>query len=147
MPNNFGQILDQHKLKKTTPRINVLDYLSSRDVATSQPDLENVFGKEIDRVTLYRILKTFEEKGIIHRIIDMNGTANYALCQDNCQENHHHDEHVHFNCEVCGEVYCLNHTHIPALNIPSGFKLNAIQLVATGICDKCKTKGGEQTVK
>lgn len=137
MPNKFDILLDQHKLKKTLPRARVLEFLSSRNVATSQPDLEEVLGKEIDRVTLYRILKTFEEKGIIHRIIDMNGTATYAICKGECTDHHHNDEHVHFHCTNCGDVYCLNSIHIPTLTIPQGFVINSIQLIATGICEEC----------
>ena len=97
--HSFEELLDKHHLKKTSPRLKVLSVLSAKDVATSQPDLETVM-VDIDRVTLYRILNAFEEKGIIHKVFDLNGTANYAVCSSNCEENHHHDEHLHFNCTV-----------------------------------------------
>ncbi|KAA8485259.1 Fur family ferric uptake transcriptional regulator [Arcticibacter tournemirensis] len=139
MDRKFDQLLEKHNLKKTTPRYSVLGILSSREMATSQPDLEEVLGKEIDRVTLYRILKTFEEKGIIHKIIDLNGTANYALCQSECKEHEHHDEHLHFNCTVCGKLFCLNGTHLPPINLPAGFKAKSVSLIVSGVCDKCST--------
>ena len=75
---NFEELLRKHDLKRTVPRLSVLDVLSSRKSAVSQPDLEEILGKDIDRVTLYRVLKAFEEKGIIHKIIDLSGRANYA---------------------------------------------------------------------
>src|ERR1700744_6755755 len=89
----FEDLLAKHYLKKTETRLRVLALLSSKTFATSQPDLEEVM-VDVDRGTLYRILNTFEEKGIIHKVFDLNGTANYAMCTSNCGENHHHDEHL-----------------------------------------------------
>jgi len=84
--NNFEELLEKHHLKKTAPRLRVLSMLSAKNVATSQPDLESIM-VDIDRVTLYRILNAFEEKGIIHKVFDLNGTANYAMCSSNCEEH------------------------------------------------------------
>ncbi len=137
MNEEYNALLAKHQLKKTAARIHVLSILNSRKVATSQPELEEMIGKEVDRVTLYRILNTFEEKGIIHKVFDLNGTANYAFCAASCNEHGHHDEHIHFNCTVCKHVYCLNDLYIPAIALPSGFKSSAFNLTASGVCDKC----------
>src|SRR3954468_1832478 len=118
---HFEHLLKRHNLKRTEPRLRVLSMLSAKKVATSQPDLEGVIG-DVDRVTLYRILSAFEEKGIIHKVFDLNGTANYAMCSSNCEENHHQDEHLHFNCTVCKNVYCLDDLNLPAIQLPKGFK-------------------------
>jgi Fur family ferric uptake transcriptional regulator len=138
--HSFDQLLEKNNLKKTQPRISVLKVLSSRKTATSQPDLEEILGKEVDRVTLYRVLKTFEEKGIIHKILDFNGTANYATCDDSCTEHEHDDKHVHFNCTVCLNVYCLDALHIPKLTMPQGFTASNINLIVYGICDRCNNQ-------
>ena len=133
---NFEALLEKHHLKKTSPRLKVLSMLSAKDVATSQPDLESVM-VDIDRVTLYRILSAFEEKGIIHKVFDLNGTANYAMCSSNCEENHHHDEHLHFNCTNCKNVYCLDELSLPPLKLPKGFRPEGFTIYATGLCPKC----------
>ena len=133
---NFEALLEKHHLKKTAPRLKVLSMLSAKKVATSQPDLESVLD-DIDRVTLYRILNAFEEKGIIHKVFDLNGTANYAMCSSNCEENHHHDEHLHFNCTNCNNVYCLDDLELPDIKLPNGFKPESFTLYATGLCPKC----------
>jgi Fur family ferric uptake transcriptional regulator len=135
----FENLLENHQLKKTGPRLRVLSMLAAKNVATSQPDLESVIG-DVDRVTLYRILNTFEEKGIIHKIFDLNGTANYALCSSDCEENHHHDEHLHFNCTSCNNVFCLDNLELPELKLPAGFKLTALNFNATGLCPKCNKR-------
>jgi Fur family ferric uptake transcriptional regulator len=135
----FEDLLEKHRLKKTEARLRVLAMLASKNFATSQPDLEEVM-VDVDRATLYRILNAFEEKGIIHKVFDLNGTANYALCKSSCEEHHHHDEHLHFNCVVCNNVYCLDDLDIPELNLPAGFKSLNFSLSATGICPKCSKK-------
>jgi Fur family ferric uptake transcriptional regulator len=113
--------------------------LVNKKTATSQPDLENVIA-DVDRVTLYRILNAFEEKGIIHKVFDLNGTANYAICSSDCDEHHHHDEHLHFNCTNCKNVYCLDEMDMPPIVLPPGFKLDKLSFSATGLCPKCAGK-------
>ncbi|MES2418685.1 MAG: transcriptional repressor [Bacteroidota bacterium] len=132
-------ILKHSRLKNTWQRVRVLEEITGNTTAVSQPELEKKIGKEIDRVTLYRILNTYEDKGILHRIIDQNGTANYAICSANCSAYHHHDEHLHFNCTNCGKVYCLE-TKIPAIEIPKGFETQTLNLIAYGICAQCALK-------
>ncbi|QEC52476.1 Fur family ferric uptake transcriptional regulator [Anseongella ginsenosidimutans] len=136
----FRELLEKHHLKKTGQRLDVLNVLFSKKEATSQPTLESLLGQHINRVTLYRILKTFEEKGIIHRIIDLNGTANYAPCSSACTEHEHHDEHIHFNCTACNKLYCLNDIHIPGFTMPAGFKPEMINMVISGTCRNCNKK-------
>ena len=130
------EILKRNKLKHTKQRVRVLEDISANATATSQPMLEKKLGKEIDRVTLYRILNTYVNKGILHRIVDLNGTANYAICSSACSAEQHHDEHVHFNCTNCYKVYCLA-TKVPEISVTEGFKANSISLIAYGICKEC----------
>lgn len=140
MKNDFGKILQENNLKITHPRLNVLEIMSSREVATSQPVLEKMLSRDVDRVTLYRILKTFEEKGILHKVLDLNGTANYALCSGNCSEHAHSDEHFHFNCTSCNQIYCMSDFHFPPFQIPTGFTTKTINLLISGICAECGAK-------
>ncbi|TAF44521.1 MAG: transcriptional repressor [Sphingobacteriales bacterium] len=132
-----NQLLVKHNLKITTPRLSVLAVLTTREMATSQPDLEQLLGSKIDRVTLYRTLSTFEKKGILHKVMGANGTLNYALCSGACTQHNHHDKHVHFNCTLCLNVYCLDKLQIPQLQIPDGFTTKKIDLMVSGVCHKC----------
>ncbi|MCJ8208400.1 transcriptional repressor [Mucilaginibacter sp. RS28] len=140
MVQEFTELLQKNNLHVTSPRLTVLEMIASRESATSQPYLEKNIKEDIDRVTLYRILKTFEEKGILHKIIDVNGTANYAMCTDNCVAGHHHDEHVHFNCTKCEQLYCLKDFHLPPLHLPKGYTAQNINMLISGICEHCKDK-------
>ncbi|TYP97643.1 Fur family ferric uptake transcriptional regulator [Sphingobacterium allocomposti] len=135
---DFGKLLRENGLKVTPHRLRVLTEITQKDAAISQPDLEKIVGKDIDRVTLYRILSSFEEKGIVHKIFDLHGTATYAICTADCTENHHHDQHVHFICSVCNSVYCLDEVSLPKIGLPPDFTLHAIALNAVGLCAHCQ---------
>lgn len=134
------EILRLNKLKVTQPRLRVLEIISAKTAAISQPELEKILGNEIDRVTLYRILASCEEKGILHKIFDLNGTATYAICSTKCSEHHHHDQHVHFICSVCNSVYCLDEITIPKINLPAKFAMHSIAINAVGLCENCQEK-------
>lgn len=137
--DKFVRLLRQHKLKVTQPRLCVLGVVAAKDTAISQPELEKLLGNEIDRVTLYRVLATFEEKGIFHKIFDLHGTATYALCSTECDEHHHHDEHVHFICSACNSIYCLDDIKLPKINLPKGYQLNSVGINAVGLCAQCRS--------
>lgn len=135
---DFKQLLRSSQLKVTQPRLRVLEIIDTKESAISQPDLEKIIGGEIDRVTLYRILSSFEEKGILHKVFDLNGTATYAICSPECTTHDHHDQHVHFICSVCNSVFCLNEIASPKIQLPSNFALETVSVNAVGTCDKCR---------
>ena len=88
------EILDKQELRKTPARQSVLGFFLKQTFAIGHSTLEKELST-FDRVTLYRTLASFEEKGIIHKILDDSGVVKYALCSS-CDSHHHHDEHVHF---------------------------------------------------
>lgn len=134
----FKKLLRDNNLKVTQPRLRVLEIVSSKNSAISQPELEKLIGQETDRVTLYRILASFEEKGIFHKVFDLNGTATYATCSSHCTEHDHHDQHVHFICSACNSVICLDEIFLPKITVPQNFALHSIAVNAIGLCEKCQ---------
>ncbi|MCL7987860.1 transcriptional repressor [Sphingobacterium sp. lm-10] len=134
----FKTLLRENKLKVTQPRLRVLEIISAKQRAISQPELEKLLGKETDRVTLYRILASFEEKGILHKIFDLHGTATYATCSHHCTEHKHEDQHIHFICSSCNSVICLEEISIPNIKVPKNFALQSVAVNAVGLCDKCQ---------
>lgn len=134
----FEQLLRSSQLKVTQPRLRVLEIIDTKESAISQPELEKILGSEIDRVTLYRILGSFEEKGILHKVFDLNGTATYAICSTECSTHQHDDQHVHFICSTCNSVFCLNEISSPKVQLPDGFSLQSVSVNAVGLCDKCR---------
>lgn len=129
------QKLENKNIKPTTMRLLVLRQLVELGSATSLKDLEAKF-ERADRATLYRTLKTFEDKKLIHSIEDGTGSLKYALCEEGC-ECAPQDQHVHFHCIQCGETYCFTQSKIPETNIPTGFKASSASMVYKGTCANC----------
>lgn len=134
---NPDSTLERYGLKKTNVRRQVLECFMKVNYALSQPAIEESLGHIENRVTIYRVIKDLETAGIIHRVVHLNGTVLYALCSDCSVHEHHHDEHVHFTCNKCNKIYCLDHFHMPEIQHPSGFRIETIYLNATGICENC----------
>ncbi|MBL4745529.1 MAG: transcriptional repressor [Flavobacteriaceae bacterium] len=127
--------LNTRGIRPTAMRILVLKYLTNLRHTTSLLDLETHFITS-DRSTLFRTLKTFEEKGIIHKIDDGTGVIKYGLCTETCDCSLK-EQHFHFYCEKCTETFCLNHVKIPFLELPKNFILKQSNLVLKGVCSNC----------
>ncbi len=128
--------LTQHRIRPTAMRLLVLEYLLDKERAISLTDIYEAFEKS-DRVTLYRTLKIFEDNGLVHSINDGTTTPKYALCSDACNGEHHDDAHIHFHCDKCRQTYCLPKFRIPGFDIPEHFKKREVNLIVSGICNKC----------
>lgn len=123
-------------INPTAMRLLVLEFLTKQSAAISLNDLEKGMAPS-DRITLYRTLKTFEEKGLVHSIEDGSGATKYALCKEGCDGENHHDLHVHFYCNTCKETFCLPNTQIPDISLPVNFLRQEMNLIIKGICDQC----------
>jgi Fur family ferric uptake transcriptional regulator len=130
--------LKRNQLSVTDSRKKILELFLQRKAALAHADIEQHSGDEFDRVTIYRTLQTFVEKGILHTIPSADNSVKYALCKDACTEGHHHDNHVHFMCDTCGTTYCLDHVTVPQVQLPTGYQVHQIDLVVSGVCVKCQ---------
>ena len=126
------------QLSITENRLKILELFQKSGSALSHADIERMSGTHFDRVTIYRTLQTFVEKGIIHTIPTADNSIMYALCKEECSEGHHHDDHVHFICGECGTTYCLEQVNIPDVIIPKGFSVQQTNVLINGICKNCR---------
>lgn len=131
-------ILKRHQLSNTDSRRAVLEAFLKTENALTHQDIERNTQERFDRVTIYRTLQTFIDKGIVHTIPSADSGTRYALCRENCSEGHHHDNHVHFICDACGRTTCLDDVAIPSVSLPKGYKVSKIDMVVNGICAECK---------
>lgn len=131
------ELLKKYDLRKTPCRLAILKSFLNAEMALSHQNIEKLVGQEFDRVTIYRTLSSFEEKGILHKVPDMKGQAKYALSESNCEEHHHKEKHVHFKCQKCENVYCLSHIPLPNLILPQGYEVKEAEFLFTGTCEHC----------
>lgn len=130
-------ILQSHKLRITDCRLEVIREFLEKNIALSHSDLEEILKQQFDRVTIYRTLKTFLDKDLIHKVLDDSGATKYALCAHGDATHDHSHEHVHFKCETCGETTCLEDIVLPQVKLPQGFEKKEMSLLVQGICEKC----------
>lgn len=137
MNADIKELLKRNQLSVTASREKILHLFLEESGALAHGDIEKKAGEKFDRVTVYRTLQTFVEKGIIHTIPTTDNSVRYALCKDNCEEGHHHDHHVHFVCNVCKNTYCLDDIVTPDIKLPKGYTSSHIEVVAEGVCKEC----------
>ena len=137
MAQTVDGILKRFELSVTDSRKKILGLFLKSNGALAHNDIEKQSGSSFDRVTVYRTLQTFVDKGIVHVIPSADNAVKYALCKDECTAGHHHHNHVHFMCDDCGTTYCLDEIVVPEVNLPKGFVATQRDVVLSGKCEKC----------
>lgn len=137
---NVEETLKKAGLRLTDTRKSVLSVFVNADKALSHNDLEEKLN-HCDKVTLYRTLSTFLAKDLIHKIVNPDGVAFFALCKHDkhSEDAHHHlHNHAHFVCKICKETRCIEDFEI---EIPTSVLLHnqvdEISIVLEGICNAC----------
>lgn len=123
------------KKRRNTPiKREILSLLSAAETALCQEDIEAQLEGKANRVTIYRVLNTFCEDGIVHKIISDEGKTYFAPCHG-CSSKQHHDNHFHFRCRRCGRVECLSVA--VELPLPKKYTAEYVNCWVTGVCRKC----------
>ena len=135
---NVNKILEQKAVRITLMRQLLLEYFVKENAVSGLSELEKAFPKS-DRITMYRTLKTFEEKGILHSIKGEGEEAKYALCIEHCSPINHIDQHPHFQCEKCKQVTCIDSQLIPSMELPDRYVQKEVTMMIKGICPDCQT--------
>ena len=133
---NLDDMLQDHHIKPTAQRLGVLSTFVRKKGAMSLSVIQQSLGKDFDRITLYRTLQLFEEKGLIHKIPD-KGIPSYALCKHDTIAHVHDDNHVHFKCITCDKTYCLDEVEIPEIVLPGKYQARKLNFLIEGVCAQC----------
>ena len=125
--------LRQAGLKSTPGRRAVLDILANSTSPLSPEQIHTKVGSEVcDRATIYRILESLGEAGLVQRVI-LAGKTLYLP-----EESSHH--HHHIVCRKCRATVCLDQCLISPLEKTAkrlGFRDVRHSLQLTGLCAKC----------
>ncbi len=139
----MAQLLSANGIRPTKIRGEMLRIFFAVNYALSPADIVKKLNSKADRVTIYRTLSTFEKKKLIHRVVDDVGMVRFASHEiGGCDLNflHHRSNHLHFRCLSCGNIYCLCSIELPTVDIPKGFFLKNLKLMAEGFCANCAGK-------
>ena len=138
MSHLVDQVLKENNLSVTLGRKKVLELFLKADCALVFSEIEKKSHSIIDRVTVYRTLQTFLEKGLIHLIPTTDNLTKYALTKGNSKRQHIYANHIHFFCSNCNKTICLDEVNTPKIKLRKGYREQSYQLVVTGICANCK---------
>ena len=129
-------ILKDSGLTVTKNRLRVLNVFLKMNKPLSANTIRLSL-KDLDRVTLFRILSVFERSKLIHPINLDSGQRLYAMCSHQCNKskNHIHD-HIHFHCEKCDDVSCLSIDKFPTLSAPN-YVFKNVNITVSGFCSDC----------
>lgn len=140
MEKNVDELLRRNQLSVTGSRRKILELFLQQDGALSHSDIEKKASEKFDRVTVYRTLQAFVEKGLIHSIPTADNSIRYALCKDDCTAGQHRDDHVHFICNSCGNTVCLEDVVVPGIKLPRGYVVQQVEMLVSGICKSCASR-------
>ena len=79
--------------------------------------------------TIYSTLDLLEELGLVRRVSTLRGSAVY---------DSRTDAHDHAMCRICGRIFDLDPTEVPAAAAPRGFRVERAQLELIGVCADCR---------
>ncbi len=132
----FDQLLQSSRLKVTAARKTSLHFLEKEGRPV---DVEEILEHlrqhhlETDRATVYRMIESFLEKGIINRFEFGEGKFRYELAGS---------DHHHLICEECGRIEDISDCGIEQweklIKKRKGFLIKRHALEFFGICKSCQ---------
>jgi Fur family ferric uptake transcriptional regulator len=131
----YVELLEQHGIRPTSNRIVVAKALAEAEHPASIADLERRI-LTIDKSGIFRSLMLFRDHHLVHALEDGEGGVKYELCHSHDDEEDD-DQHVHFYCERCHEIYCLYDMPVPQVEVPEGYEVRSVNYLIKGLCPKC----------
>lgn len=135
---DYAELLEASGLGVTENRLKVLEVIGGNNFPLSAADIYETLARSgaINRVTVYRILDTLVEFGLIERI----STGGRAFCYG-LAPNANHPPHAHFYCKQCGQMNCLNPESLPIdvdpLTKTFPGRIDKVEVRVDGICRNC----------
>lgn len=126
-------------LRVTAPRLAVLEVVAERQHAETDEIAAAVRGRlgSVSTQAVYGVLNALTDAGLLRRV--STGSRNAVR-----YEVHHHDNHHHLLCRVCGRlegVACAV-GEAPCLEASDdhGFTIEAVDVLFRGVCPSCRER-------
>ncbi len=130
------ELLVVNKLRKTKVRTEILSIFLNKNCALSYFDIKENLKRKFDKVTVYRTIHKFLEKNLIHEVPSSSSAQKYAFSETT--DNIINNNHAHFICKECGNVFCLNDVSLNNFKLPIEHNIDVINLTANGVCVTCR---------
>lgn len=137
----FESLCRERGLALTVQRREILKAVLERD---DHPTADQVFDSVKDhiaglsRTTLYRVLETLIDLGVIRRLHHPGSSARF----DGKITRHHH-----LVCKTCDRVIDIESRTLDSLQLPSkqrrGFQIEDYSVHFTGVCAECRRRASK----
>ena len=136
MEDEASKILSKTNLRKTPARMELLSLFLDSSKAFSLSDIEELFGNNYDRSTIFRTLEVLTKDFILEKFIDKKGVNVYIFHHNhtNCTKNNH----FHFKCENCQNVTALPNLPENYMAIFGKSHVKSLNLMVEGTCEDCQ---------
>ena len=142
---NYKEMLKEAGLSPTAHRLRVLEVIGNNNFPLKAKEIYETIhrSRPINRVTVYRVLETLIDKGLIERISGGGRSFFYGLAP-----NAHHHPHPHFYCRQCGQMNCLRPESISMdmdklVRVFPG-QIQNVTVRVDGICKECLHGGKDR---
>lgn len=143
-PETAGRLLSQAGIEATPIRVAVLAAVAGERRAVSASEVLAAVrrGCSANKVTVYRALDLFVERGVVLRHV-LEGRA-FRYCMG---LTHGSDFHCHVWCRRCGRMECAPEAAaelgVAAFAARLGMDVTGAEIRIDGICRDCRRAGGE----
>ena len=123
--------------RNTTSKTAILDLIKRSPSALSHVEIQKILNGICDRVTIYRVLDRLIADDLIHKIATPDGTLKYAACRHlHCKTKPDMHQHIHFSCEKCLQVTCIDDAN-PVFELPKNYFVKDVNFTISGLCPDC----------
>ncbi len=131
----LGERLATSGFRFTSQRRCVYDVLLHK---RDHPTADEVFMRakktmpEISHATVYNCLDALVQSGLARQVTLERGATRFCPNME---------EHCHYHCETCGEVFdVMMPADTASMPRPKGFKVDHYDIAVHGVCASCATK-------
>ena len=129
-------LLEKYNLKKTKPRIAILNVLEKAQLPLTADEVFFALkSKDINLSTVYRTLNTFVKSGLAKKEVNKEKENIFLLMHDE------HDDHHVLVCVKCHKVVplkgCPYHEANEAIETETGFVIEDHNTEIYGVCPDC----------
>jgi Fur family ferric uptake transcriptional regulator len=134
--SDVEQLLRQHGLQVTAPRMAVMSAVTTRPHATADDLIDDVRERigTVSRQAVYDALAVFVDKQLVRRIEPAGSAARY--------ESRTGDNHHHLICRSCRTMFDIDCAvgYTPCLTAADdhGFEIDEAEVVYWGRCPECR---------
>ncbi|NOZ92149.1 transcriptional repressor [bacterium 3DAC] len=137
---DLERILREKGLRVSSHRLYILKFLMENRIHPTADDIKKAMDKQGYRISLssvYNILNSFVERGIVQELLIEDGSVRYDI---------NTSPHAHFKCIKCGRVYDIDVDIMPVLKATAtadGHEAITGQLIIYGVCKYCKEESSK----